>query len=124
MKTYFLEIEPSAMQVSFDAENSKVYEVRLDGLKFGPFVYVNDMEVPVQANTANDPSSVFVTCEENRINVHFTSKGAYGAVVLIEQDDIDDSMASLISLLNSVAGKLDTANSLLCDIKTNTGRIQ
>lgn len=33
MKTYFLEVEPSAMQVSFEAENSKVYEVRLDGLK-------------------------------------------------------------------------------------------
>lgn len=124
MKVYYLDVEPSAIQVSFAADDDHVYSVYLDGVKFGPFKYVSEIEVPPQANVANDPSSVFVTCESNRINVHFTTVGAYGGVVLIEEDDLDASISNLAVLLNSISGKLDTANSKLAEIATNTGRIQ
>lgn len=124
MKVYYLDVEPSAMQTSFEADTAHVYTVCLDGIKFGPFKYVNEMEVPPRANPANDPSSVFVTCENDRINVHFTNKGAYGGVVLVEEDDLDEDISNLAVLLNSISGKLDTANSKLAEIATNTGRIQ
>lgn len=124
MKAYFHSIEPYETNVSFNAEMNKVYEVKINGVKFGPFVYVDEMEVPPQANVANDPSSVHVTCKGNRINVILDTIGAYSSVLLIERDDIDEGIAAIVSELSSISGKLDTANSLLTDIKANTTKTE
>lgn len=124
MKTYFLEVEPSNDAVDFSCDSTRVYMVVVDGIVFGPFKYAEGAGIPSQATPANDPSSVFVGCEHNKITVHFSNPGAYTHVELLEFEDLAEVIAGVASQLSDLKGLLAEANSKLADIVTNTGRIQ
>lgn len=124
MKTYFLEVEPSNDAIDFDCDSTHVYMVVVDGITFGPFKYAEGAGIPSQATPANDPSSVFVGCEHNKITVHFSNPGAYGHVELLEFEDLTEVIGGVASQLSDLKGLLEEANSKLADIVTNTGRIQ
>lgn len=124
MKTYFLEVEPSNDAIDFDCDSTHVYMVVVDGITFGPFKYVEGACIPSQATPANDPSSVFVGCEHNKITVHLSNHGAYAHVELLEFDDLAEVIGGVTSLLADIKASLTEANSKLADIVTNTGRIQ
>lgn len=124
MKTYFLEVEPSSDAVDFNCDSTHVYMVVVDGITFGPFKYVEGAGIPSQATPANDPSSVFVGCEHDKITVHFSNPGAYNHVELLEYDDLTELIGGITSLLADIKVSLTEANVKLADIVTNTGRIQ
>lgn len=124
MKTYFLEIEPSKDAVDFSCDSTHVYMVVVDGIVFGPFKYAEGAGIPSQATPANDPSSVFVGCEHDKITVHFSNPGAYAHVELLEFEDLSEVISGVTSLLADIKVSLAEANSKLADIVTNTGRIQ
>lgn len=124
MKTYFIEVEPTDNAVDFNCDSTRVYMVVVDGITFGPFKYVEGAGIPSQATPANDPSSVFVGCEHDKITVHFSNPGAYGHVELMEFEDLSEMIAGVASQLSDLKGLLAEANSKLADIVTNTGRIQ
>lgn len=124
MKSYFKEIEPLVDAVDFDCDSTHVYMVVIDGITFGPFKYVERADVPSQATPANDPSSVFVGCEHDKITVHFSNPGAYAHVELLEFEDLTEVIGGVTSLLADIKVSLAEANSKLADIVTNTGRIQ
>lgn len=124
MKTYFIEVEPTDNAVDFNCDSTRVYMVVVDGITFGPFKYVEGAGIPSQATPANDPSSVFVGCEHNKITVHFSNPGAYAHVELLEFDDLAEVIGGVTSLLADIKASLTEANSKLADIVTNTGRIQ
>lgn len=124
MKSYFREIEPPVDAVDFDCDSTHVYVVVVDGITFGPFKYVEGAGIPSQATPANDPSSVFVGCEHNKITVHFSNPGAYAHAELLEFDDLAEVIGGVTSLLADIKASLMEANSKLADIVTNTGRIQ
>lgn len=98
--------------------------VVVDGITFGPFKYAEGAGIPSQATPANDPSSVYVGCEHNKITVHFSNPGAYNHVELLEYEDLTDLIGDITSLLAGIKTSLTEANSKLTDIVTNTGRIQ
>lgn len=124
MKSYFREIEAPVDTVDFDCDSTHVYMVVVDGITFGPFKYAEGAGVPSQATPANDPSSVFVGCEHNKITVHFSNPGAYAHVELLEFEDFTEVIGGVTSLLADIKVSLAEANSKLADIVTNTGRIQ
>lgn len=124
MKTYFLGVEPSNDAIDFDCDSTHVYMVVVDGITFGPFKYVEGASIPSQATPANDPSSVFVGCEHNKITVHLSNPGAYAHVELLEFDDLAEVIGGVTSLLADIKASLAEANSKLADIVTNTDRIQ
>ena len=124
MKTYFVEVEPSNDAVDFDCDSAHIYMVVVDGIIFGPFKYAEGAGIPSQATPANDPSSVFVGCEHDKINVHFSNPGAYAHVELLEFEDLSEVISVVTSLLADIKVSLAEANSKLADIVTNTGRIQ
>mgnify|MGYP000195276228 FL=1 len=124
MKSYFKEIEPLVDAVDFDCDSTHVYMVAVDGITFGPFKYAEGAGIPSHATPANDPSSVFVGCEHNKITVHFSNPGAYGHVELLEFEDLSEVIGGVTSLLADIKVSLAEANSKLADIVTNTGRIQ
>lgn len=124
MKTYFLEVEPTSDAVDFNCDDTHVYMIVVDGITFGPFKYVEGAGIPSQATPANDPSSVFVGCEHNKITVHFSNPGAYAHVELLEFEDLAEVIGGVTSLLADIKVSLAEANSKLADIVTNTGRIQ
>lgn len=124
MKSYFKEIEQLVDAVDFDCDSTHVYMVVVDGITFGPFKYAEGAGIPSHATPANDPSSVFVGCEHNKITVHFSNPGAYGRVELLEFEDLEEVIGGVTSLLADIKVSLAEANSKLADIVTNTGRIQ
>lgn len=124
VKSYFKEIEPLVDAVDFACDSTHVYMVVVDGITFGPFKYVEGAGIPSQATPANDPSSVFVGCEHNKITVHFSNPGAYAHVELLEFEDLEEVIGGVTSLLADIKASLKEANSKLADIVTNTGRIQ
>lgn len=124
MKSYFKEIEPLVNAVDFACDSTHVYMVVVDGITFGPFKCVEGAGIPSQATPANDPSSVFVGCEHNKITVHFSNPGAYAHVELLEFEDLEEVIGGVTSLLADIKVSLAEANSKLADIVTNTGRIQ
>lgn len=124
MKTYFIEVEPTDNAVDFNCDSTRVYMVVVDGITFGPFKYVEGAGIPSQATPANDPSSVFVGCEHDKITVHFSNPGAYAHVELLEFEDLEEVIGGVTSLLADIKASLTEANSKLADIVTNTGRIQ
>lgn len=124
MKTYFLEVKPTSDAVDFDCDATRVYMVVVDGITFGPFKYAEGAGIPSQATPANDPSSVFVGCEHDKITVHFSNPGAYAHVELLEFEDLSEVIGGVTSLLADIKVSLAEANSKLADIVTNTGRIQ
>lgn len=124
MKTYFIELEPANDAVDFACDSAHVYMVVVDGITFGPFKYAEGAGIPSQATPANDPSSVFVDCEHNKITVHFSNHGAYAHVELLEFEDLEEVIGGVTSLLADIKASLTEANSKLTDIVTNTGRIQ
>lgn len=124
MKNYFKEVEPAVDAVEFDCDAVHIYMVVVDGVTFGPFKYAEGAGIPSQATPANDPSSVFVGCEHDKITVHFSNPGAYGHVELLEFEDLAEVIAGVASQLSDLKGLLEEANSKLADIVTNTGRIQ
>lgn len=124
MKSYFKEIEPLVDAVDFACDSTHVYMVVVDGITFGPFKYVEGAGIPSQATPANDPSSVFVRCEHNKITVHFSNPGAYAHVELLAFEDLAEVIGGVTSLLADIKVSLAEANSKLADIVTNTGRIQ
>ena len=124
MKSYFKEVEPTVDAVDFDCDTRHVYMVVVDGVTFGPFKYAEGAGIPSQATPANDPSSLFVGCEHNKITVHFSNPGAYAHVELLEFEDLAEVIAGVASQLSDLKGLIAEANSKLADIVTNTGRIQ
>ena len=124
MKNYFKEIEPAIDAIDFECDSTHVYMVVVDGIIFGPFKYVEGAGIPSQATPANDPSSVFVGCEHDKITVHFSNPGAYAHVELLEFEDLEEVIGGVTSLLADIKASLKEANSKLADILTNTGRIQ
>lgn len=124
MNTYFLEVEPSNDTIDFSCDSTRVYMVVVDGVVFGPFKYAEGAGIPSQATPANDPSSVFVGCEHDKITVHFSNPGAYAHVELLEFEDLEEVIGGVTSLLADIKASLTEANSKLADIVTNTGRIQ
>lgn len=124
MKNYFKEIEPAIDAIDFECDSTHVYMVVVDGIIFGPFKYAEGAGIPSQATPANDPSSVFVGCEHNKITVHFSNPGAYAHAELLEFEDLAEVIGGVTSLLADIKVSLAEANSKLADIVTNTGRIQ
>lgn len=124
MKSYFKEVEPVVDAVEFDCDTAHIYMVVVDGVTFGPFKYSEGAGIPSQATPANDPSSVFVGCEHDKITVHFSNPGAYSHAELLEFEDLAEVIAGVASQLSDLKGLLAEANSKLADIVTNTGRIQ
>lgn len=124
MKSYFKEIEQLVDAVDFDCDSTHVYMVVVDGITFGPFKYAEGAGIPSHATPANDPSSVFVGCEHDKITVHFSNPGAYAHVELLEFEDLTEVTVGVTSLLEDIKVSLAEANSKLADIVTNTGRIQ
>jgi hypothetical protein len=124
MKNYFKEVEPSVDAVNFGCDSTHVYMVVVDGITFGPFKYAEGAGIPSHATPANDPSSVFVGCEHDKITVHFSNPGAYAHVELLEFEDFTEVIGGVTSLLADIKVSLAEANSKLADIVTNTGRIQ
>lgn len=124
MKNYFKEVEPSVDAVNFGCDSTHVYMVVVDGITFGPFKYAEGAGIPSHATPANDPSSVFVGCEHDKITVHFSNPGAYAHVELLEFEDFTEVIGGVTSLLTDIKVSLAEANSKLADIVTNTGRIQ
>lgn len=124
MKNYFKEVEPSVDAVNFGCDSTHVYMVVVDGITFGPFKYAEGAGIPSHATPANDPSSVFVGCEHDKITVHFSNPGAYAHVELLEFEDFTEVIGGVTSLLADIKVSLAEANSKLADIVTNTGRIK
>lgn len=124
MKNYFKEVEPSVDAVNFGCDSTHVYMVVVDGITFGPFKYAEGAGIPSHATPANDPSSVFVGCEHDKITVHFSNPGAYAHVELLEFEDLTEVIAGVASQLSDLKVLITEANSKLADIVTNTGRIQ
>lgn len=124
MHCEYVQIKASDELVEFGCDSTHVYMIVVDGITFGPFKYAKGAGVPSQATPANDPSSVFVGCEHNKITVHFSNPGAYAHVELLEFEDLEEVIGGVTSLLADIKASLTEANSKLADIVTNTGRIQ
>ena len=124
MHCKYVQIKASDELVEFGCDSTHVYMVVVDGITFGPFKYAEGAGIPSHATPANDPSSVFVGCEHDKITVHFSNPGAYAHVELLEFEDLTEVIGGVTSLLEDIKVSLAEANSKLADIVTNTGRIQ
>ena len=78
----------------------------------------------MMSNDGSSPSGAYVTCESDKLLLHLVNAGQYDHVMLIEEDDISDLFSNIAVLLNSISSKMDTANTKLSEIATNTARIQ
>lgn len=123
MKNYFKEIEPAIDAIDFECDSTHVYMIVVDGITFGPFKYAECAGILPHAAPANDPPSMFVGCEHDKITVHFSNPGAYAHAELIEFEDLAEVIDGVTSLLADLKGLLAESNKL-ADIVTNTGRIQ
>ena len=102
MHCEYVQIKASDELVEFGCDSTHVYMIVVDGITFGPFKYAEGAGIPSQATAPNDPSSVFVGCEHNKITVHFSNPGAYGHVELLEFEDLSEVIGGVTSLLADI----------------------
>lgn len=124
MHCKYVQIEPTQEGIEFDANAHTVYQFFLGNVWTPKFLYVENAQIPMMSNDGSSPSGAYVTCESDKLLLHLVNAGQYDHVVLIEGDDISDLFSNIAVLLNSISSKLDTANTKLSEIATNTGRIQ
>lgn len=124
MHCEYVQIEPTQEGVEFAANAHTVYQFFLGNVWTPKFLCVENAQIPMMSNDATAPSGAYVTCESDKLLLHLVNAGQYDRVVLIEEDDISDLFSNIAVLLNSISSKLDTANTRLSEIATNTGRIQ
>lgn len=124
MHCKYVQIEPTQEGIEFDANAHTVYQFFLGNVWTPKFLYVENAQIPMMSNDGSSPSGAYVTCESDKLLLHLVNAGQYDHVVLIEEDDISDLFSNIAVLLNSISSKLDTANTKLSEIATNTGRIQ
>lgn len=123
MHCEYRQIKASDELVEFGCDSTHVYMIVVDGITFGPFKYAECAGILPHAAPANDPPSMFVGCEHDKITVHFSNPGAYAHAKLIEFEDLAEVIDGVTSLLADLKGLLAESNKL-ADIVTNTGRIQ
>lgn len=114
----YVQINPTQETVKFDANGRTVYQFSLGNGWTPKFLCVENAQIPMMSNDATAPSGTYVACESDKLLLLLVNAGQYDHAVLIEEDDISDL------LLNSITSKMDTANTKLSEIATNTGRIQ
>ena len=124
MHCEYRQIKASDELVEFSANGNTVYTFCLNNVWTPKFMYVENAQIPMMSNDATAPSGAYVTCESDKLLLHLVNAGQYSHVVLIEEDDISDLFSDIAVLLNSISSKLDTANTRLSEIATNTDRIQ
>lgn len=124
MHCKYVQIEPTQEGIEFDANAHTVYQFFLGNVWTPKFLYVENAQIPMMSNDGSSPSGAYVTCESDKLLLHLVNAGQYDHVVLIEGDDISDLFSNIAVLLNSISSKLDTTNTRLSEIATNTGRIQ
>lgn len=124
MHCKYVQIEPTQEGIEFDANAHTVYQFFLGNVWTPKFLCVENAQIPMMSNDGSSPSGAYVTCESDKLLLHLVNAGQYDHVVLIEEDDISDLFSNIAVLLNSINSKLDTANTKLSEIATNTGRIQ
>lgn len=124
MHCEYVQIEPTQEGVEFDANAHTVYQFFLGNVWTPKFLCVENAQIPMISNDGSSPSGAYVTCESGKLLLHLVNAGQYDHVALIEEDDISDLFSNIAVLLNSISSKLDTANTRLSEIATNTGRIQ
>lgn len=124
MRCEYVQIEPTQEGIEFDANANTVYQFFLGNVWTPKFLCVENAQIPMMSNDGSSPSGAYVTCESDKVLLHLVNAGQYDHVVLIEEDDISDLFSNIAVLLNSISSKLDTANTRLSEIATNTGRIQ
>lgn len=124
MHCEYRQIQPADKLVEFSANENTVYTFCLGNVWAPKFMYVENAQIPMMSNDTTTPSGAYVTCESEKLLLHLVNAGQYDHVMLIEEDDISDLFSNIAVLLNSISSKLDTANTRLSEIATNTGRIQ
>lgn len=124
MHCEYVQIEPTQEGIEFDANAHTVYQFFLGNVWTPKFLYVENAQIPMMSNDGSSPSGAYVTCESDKLLLHLVNAGQYDHAVLIEEDDISDLFSDIAVLLNSISSKMDTANTKLSEIATNTGRIQ
>ena len=124
MHCEYVQISPAQETVKFDANGHSVYQFFLGNVWTPKFLCVENAQIPMMSNDGSSPSGAYVTCESDKLLLHLVNAGQYDHAVLIEEDDISDLFSNIAVLLNSISSKLDTANTRLSEIATNTGRIQ
>lgn len=124
MHCEYVQIEPTQEGIEFDANARTVYQFFLGNVWTPKFLYVENAQIPMMSNDGSSPSGSYVTCESDKLLLHLVNAGQYDHAVLIEEDDISDLFSDIAVLLNSISSKMDTANTKLSEIATNTGRIQ
>lgn len=124
MHCKYVQISSAQETVKFDANGHTVYQFLLGNVWTPKFLCVENAQIPMMSNDGSSPSGAYVTCESDKLLLHLVNAGQYSHVVLIEEDDISDLFSDIAVLLNSISSKMDTANTKLSEIATNTGRIQ
>lgn len=124
MHCEYVQIEPTQEGIEFDANAHTVYQFFLGNVWTPKFMYVENAQIPMMSNDTTTPSGAYVSCESDKLLLHLVNAGQYDHVMLIEEDDISDLFSNIAVLLNSISSKMDTANTKLSEIATNTGRIQ
>lgn len=124
MHCKYVQIEPTQEGIEFDANAHTVYQFFLGNVWTPKFLCVENAQIPMMSNDGSSPSGAYVTCESDKLLLHLVNAGQYDHVMLIEEDDISDLFSNIAVLLNSISSKMDTANTKLSEIATNTGRIQ
>lgn len=124
MHCEYVQIEPTQEGIEFDANAHTVHQFFLGNVWTPKFLYVENAQIPMMSNDGSSPSGAYVTCESDKLLLHLVNAGQYDHVMLIEEDDISDLFSNIAVLLNSISSKMDTANTLLGEIATNTARIQ
>lgn len=124
MHCKYVQIEPTQVGIEFDANAHTVYQFFLGNVWTPKFLCVENAQIPMMSNDGSSPSGTYVTCESDKLLLHLVNAGQYDHVLLVEDDDISDLFGSVTTLLNSISAKMDSANTLLGEIATNTARIQ
>lgn len=124
MHCKYVQIEPTQEGIEFDANAHTVYQFFLGNVWTPKFLCVENAQIPMMSNDGSSPSGTYVTCESDKLLLHLVNAGQYDHVLLVEDDDISDLFGSVTTLLNSISAKMDSANTLLGEIATNTARIQ
>lgn len=124
MHCEYVQIDPTQDSVEFDANGHTVYQFFLGNVWTPKFLCVENAQIPMMSNDGSSPSGAYVTCESDKLLLHLVNAGQYDHVLLVEDDDISDLFGSVTTLLNSISAKMDSANTLLGEIATNTARIQ
>lgn len=124
MHCEYRQIKASDELIEFSANGNTVYAFCLGNVCTPKFMCVENAQIPMMSSDATTPSGAYVTCESDKLLLHLVNAGQYDHVMLIEEDDISDLFSNIAVLLNSISSKMDTANTKLSEIATNTGRIQ